>query len=122
MKVFIVSEVAFDYNDEYYYSSYNQAAIPIVAHRTLAGAEAEFVSKTVAKIKELKDDLQSYNEEWYEADAIRILRDDTPEEITTQFGYVQVDRLHELPEGDLFKIIPYIDAHFYRIDEVEIAD
>lgn len=107
--VYVLSEVAWDYNDEYYTSSDSNAGIPILVSKREDLLLERARTLTIAKLKTCC--LADYYSGW--DSQVRYLCESADVDFYDYSG-------EPLPEDVVEKIYKLDPSHFYRVDKVEL--
>lgn len=107
--MYVLSEVGWDYNDEYYTSSESNSGFPILVSKREDLLLARAKELTIAKLKTCC--LGDYYNEW--DDSVRDLCRSADIDIYDYLG-------DNLPEDIAIKIYELSPSHFYRVDKVEL--
>lgn len=127
-KLFVVSEVGFEYNDEIYHQTKCTALNPVMAYRSKEAAEAEATRRNIAQFREVElyeycygvDELFSYKDHGarYEATQILSKYDDACDEDAELFDAA----IKAASDEDLIQVIGLLRIKFFEVTEISLVD
>lgn len=126
-KVYIVSRIAFEYNDEVYHAPYNgESVIPQIAFDTKEEATAECLKLNTESYRGLTpgyycysiDDIINCDLAEIDGKVAKILNIE-PEKVDFTSGWSQFEFPKDITDEQTQKLMKIFDLQFYTVNEVE---
>lgn len=129
MKIFVVTEVSFEYNDEYYYTGESDGGTPVKAYSTKEKAKAAIPEYTRNWIKEQSDSkwgsILDYVGEDRDGFLVDVFASDAgldEDEVTTAFDNYDTAKINEFISNNLDSAVKAFNVTLFKVTEVELDE
>jgi hypothetical protein len=125
-KIYIVSRIGWQYDDDNYYCTDDNSGKPIIGFSTLERANAECLIRNIDAYRELSKDLGRYGD--YRDHLIEMVANGKSEEFERVckafdiYDEMEIQHLDTLTDRQLAALIPTLDIQLYQVDEIEYEE
>ena len=125
MKIFVITETSFEYNDEYYYEGEGTGGKPVLAFSTLEKAQTALADKTRQWLISTNDSegLISYGEEpILDVNKFSTLSGIDHNEIQSAWDDFDESAISNMVKNNIDAVLESLELTPFRITEIELAD